>query len=152
MQASDMPDALRPKLDITARCACGGVEISLRGEVLSMLLCACEDCQKATGTGHSAAAIARRADVTIVGETKSFSRTANSGARLTRHFCPQCGTPLYAESSRAAQIVTLPVGLFTGQNDWFTPNQLIFAHSHRHWDEIQGGLPRHETYRVKKEG
>jgi hypothetical protein len=124
----------------------------LRGELLSMLLCACEDCQRATGTGHSAAAIARRSDVSIRGEAKSFVRTADSGAMLTRYFCPQCGTPIYAESSRAAHIVTLPVGLFTGQNDWFTPNQLIFARSHRQWDEIPDGLPRHETYRLKKEG
>ena len=34
--------------------------------------------------------------VTITGATKSFARPANSGATLTRHFCPDCGTPLYA--------------------------------------------------------
>jgi hypothetical protein len=142
-----MTGSNRPHVDLSARCGCGAVELSVHGEVLSMLLCACEDCQKATGTGHSAAAIARRSDVRLTGEVRSFARTADSGATLTRYFCPQCGTPIYAESSRAPDIVTLPIGLFTGQNDWFAANQLIFARSHRQWDEMPQDLPRHETYR-----
>jgi hypothetical protein len=151
MSASIMTRPLRPMLDLSGRCACGVVELALKGEVLSMFLCACEDCQRATGTGHSAAVIARRNAVSISGETRSFSRTADSGAILTRYFCPVCGTPIYAQSSRAPEIVTLPAGLFTGQNDWFAPNQLIFARSHRQWDEISDDIPRHQTYREKKE-
>jgi hypothetical protein len=123
----------------------------LKGEVLSMLLCACEDCQRASGTGHSTAVVARRSDVSISGEARGFARTADSGAILTRYFCPVCGTPIYAQSSRAPRIVTISAGLFTGQNDWFVPNQLIFARSHRSWDEISDSLPRHQTYREKKE-
>ncbi len=41
----------------------------------------------------------------------------------------------------------LPVGLFGAETDWFAPNQLIFARSHRDWDAIAEELPQHETYR-----
>ena len=41
----------------------------------------------------------------------------------------------------------LPAGLFGADADWFAPNQLIFARSHRDWDVIAAELPQHATYR-----
>ena len=138
----------RPIVDLTAHCACGAVTVKFSGKVLSMFMCSCEDCQKATGTGHSAILLARPGDVTIAGSATSFARPANSGATLTRSFCPQCGTPLLAHSSRAPELLMLPVGLFGADTAaWYTPNQLIFARSHRAWDEIADDLPQHDTYR-----
>jgi hypothetical protein len=137
----------RPIVDLTASCACGAVTLSFAGKVLSMFMCSCEDCQKATGTGHSAVVLAKPADVTITGPVKTFSRPANSGATLTRSFCPECGTPIAAQSSRAENVLMLPAGLFGASTDWYEPNQLIFARSHRDWDEIAGHLPQHQTYR-----
>ncbi|MBN9306343.1 MAG: hypothetical protein BGO82_19815 [Devosia sp. 67-54] len=143
-----MDRAPRPVVDLTARCACGGVSLHFAGKVLSMFLCSCEDCQRATGTGHAAIVLARRADVSVTGETRSFSRPANSGATLTSSFCPDCGTPLLAQSSRAAELAMLPVGLFgAAAAAWYAPNQLIFARSHREWDVIDAALPQHQTYR-----
>ena len=112
-----------------------------------MFMCSCEDCQRATGTGHATVALASSGDVTVTGATKSFARPANSGATLTRWFCPDCGTPLYAQSSRALELLMLPVGLFGADTDWFVPNQMIFARSHRDWDLVSPDLPWHETYR-----
>ena len=137
----------RPIVDLTARCACGAVTLHLGGKVLSMFMCSCEDCQKATGTGHSCVALARPADVLVTGEVRAFIRPANSGATLTRSFCPTCGTPLFARSSRATEFLMLPVGLFSGATDWYVPNQLIFARSHRDWDLVAAELPQHRTYR-----
>jgi hypothetical protein len=140
----------RPRVDLTARCACGAVTITVRGPIYSMFMCSCEDCQKASGTGHSTVAIADPADVTIAGATRSFARPADSGATFTRCFCPQCGTPLYGKSSRAPDAIMLPVGLFGADAQWFAPNQLIFARSHREWDRIAEELPQHQTYRERR--
>ena len=138
----------RPIVDLAAPCACGAVSVHFSGKVLSMFLCSCEDCQRATGAGHSAIVLARQEAVTVSGETRSFARLANSGATLTRTFCPNCGTPLWAQSSRAAELVMLPVGLFgAAAAPWYAPNQLIFARSHRDWDLIDDALPHHQTYR-----
>lgn len=137
----------KPVVDLTARCACGRVTLVVQGRVRSMLMCACEDCQRATGTGHATVALVSLADVTITGETTSFARPAHSGATLTRWFCPICGTPLYAQSSRAPDLLMLPVGLFGPDASWFAPNQLIFARSHHDWDLIPADLPQHATYR-----
>jgi hypothetical protein len=137
----------RPVVDLTARCACGSVTLRLSGKVRAMLLCACEDCQRATGTGHSSVALANAADVTVSGETRSFATTANSGAIFTRSFCPNCGTPICGRSSRAPQLIMLPVGLFGVGASWFAPTQMIFARSHRDWDLVAEGMPRYDTYR-----
>ena len=101
----------KPIVDLTAHCACGRVTLAVRGRIRSMFMCSCEDCQRATGTGHSTVALASPADVTISGPTRNFARPAHSGASLTRWFCPECGTPLYAQSSRAPDLLMLAVGL-----------------------------------------
>ena len=104
-----MAPRAKPVVDLTAHCACGGVTLAVRGRIRSMFLCSCEDCQRATGTGHSSVALAAPSDVTITGPTRNFARPAHSGATLTRWFCPDCGTPLHAQSSRAPELLMLPV-------------------------------------------
>ncbi len=135
-------------IDESASCACGAVTLSARGPVLSMLLCACLDCRKASGTAHSTVTIMQEKSVAISGETKGFARTANSGATITRHFCPQCGTPLFARSSRASELIMIATGIFDNP-DWFAPNQLIFARSQLDWDHVPDGIAQYETYRPR---
>lgn len=119
----------------------------MKGQVRAMFLCSCEHCQKATGSGHAAVVFADPENVTIAGETRGFAQTANSGATFTRHFCPVCGTPVFGITSRAADGIMLPAGLFGGSAGWFLPSQLIFARSHRDWDWLPPDLPHHLTYR-----
>jgi hypothetical protein len=138
----------RPTIDIAARCACGATGMSIRGPVLSMLLCSCLDCQKATGSGHSAVALVPASALVVDGVHKSHARTAESGATFERHFCPACGTPLFGQSSRAEGMRMIPVGFFAGASEWFEPGQLIFARSHQAWDLVADHLPRHQTYRA----
>lgn len=137
----------RPVIAITAQCACGAVEMSVRGPVVSMLMCSCLDCQKASGGGHANVAAVPAPALSVSGETKSFDRPSDSGATFRRHFCPGCGTPLFGQSSRAPDLRLIAVGFFAGKNDWFAPNQLIFARSHQAWDLIADHLPKHDTYR-----
>jgi hypothetical protein len=143
-----MPERNRPVVDIAATCACGAVTVAVKGTIYSMFMCSCEDCQKASGTGHSAVFVTDPPALTVTGETRSFARPSDSGATFTRTFCPICGTQLFGRSSRSERNVMIPVGLF-GKDaaQWFTPNQLIFSRTHRTWDTIAADLPRHATYR-----
>lgn len=135
-------------LDQTTRCDCGAITLSVKGAIVSMFLCSCDNCQRATGTGHASVALFRTEALRVVGATKSFARPADSGATFTRHFCPECGTTVYAQSSRAPVLRIVPVGLFAGHNTWFEPNQLIFARTHQAWDLVADHLPQHVTYRA----
>lgn len=144
-----MTEQSRPVVDLAARCACGAVGMTVRGTVYSMIMCACEDCQRATGTGHSALFLVDPASVEVSGETRGFAVTSDSGATFTRSFCPTCGTPLFGRSSRAPRSMAIPVGLFGKDTPWFAPSQLIFSRSHRAWDAMAADLPRHATYRQR---
>jgi hypothetical protein len=141
-----MPHAHRT-LDLSATCDCGAVTLAVNGAVAAMFQCACSNCQKVSGSGHSSVVLLPSAAVTVAGETVPFSRPAASGATFTRHFCPRCATTVWAQSSRAAGLSIIPVGLFAGENDWFAPSQLIFAESHQAWDLIDAHIPRHDRYR-----
>jgi len=139
-----------PQLDLTATCDCGAVTLSVKAAAISMFQCSCLNCQKVSGSGHSSVTLVPADGIKVVGATKTFIRPADSGAKFTRHFCPECGTTVYGQSSRAPAFNILPAGLFAGQNDWFAPNQLIFARSHQEWDHIPEHLPRHDAYRPEK--
>jgi hypothetical protein len=130
-------------------CDCGAVSIKANGRVLSMFACACLNCQAATGTGHSTIALFSSDEVTVTGATTPYTRDAASGAKFTRHFCPHCGTTLYAQSSRAPGLSIIPIGVFAGENQWFKPKHLIFARSHQPWDALAQDLPHHDTYPEK---
>lgn len=139
-----------PQLDLTATCDCGAVTLSVKAAAISMFQCSCLNCQKVSGSGHSSVTLVPADGIKVVGATKTFVRPAESGAKFTRHFCPECGTTLYGQSSRAPAFRILPAGLFAGQNDWFAPNQLIFARSHQEWDHIAEHIARHDAYRPEK--
>ena len=100
-----------------------------------MFMCSCEDCQRATGAGHSASCWRRPPTSTITGETRSFAAPgqfrrdahplflpALRHAAL-RHVEPRAGCAHAAGRACSAQ-----------QPRWYAPNQLIFARSHRDWD------------------
>lgn len=121
--------------------------MAVQGHAIAMLQCSCKRCQAATGGGHSSIVLLPADVVRVVGATKTFIRPADSGAQFTRHFCLECGTTLYAESSRAPAFRIIPVGIFRGDNDWFEPNQLIFAGDRPHWDLVREDIPHYEAYR-----
>ncbi|MCZ4345918.1 GFA family protein [Devosia neptuniae] len=146
-QPHAMSKPKKPIIHVNAACACGATEMSINGPCVSMFMCSCLDCQRATGTGHSTIALVPAGAFGLAGKAKAFDRPSDSGATFTRHFCPDCGTPLYGQSSRAPDIRMIPVGFFAGQNDWYAPNQLIFSRSQQVWDLVADHLPRHVTYR-----
>jgi len=141
---TEIPDSQQ----LSATCACGALSVSLKGNPLTMMLCSCKDCQKASGTGHAALALFPDEAVLISGNTKSFAVTANSGATVSRHFCPECGTPIFGTTSRSPRLRLVPAGLFEN-SFWYQPGSLIFARSHFEWDMIDPELVQYQTYNTK---
>ena len=71
----------------TASCLCGAVRITATGQPDRTGLCHCMDCRKHHGALFYAAAIFPAAQVTIEGETRAYEG---------RHFCPECGSSVFA--------------------------------------------------------
>jgi hypothetical protein len=68
-------------------CLCGNVRFVATGAPYRVGLCHCLDCRKHHGALFHASAIFPETAVTVEGET---------GQYLGRHFCPRCGSSVFA--------------------------------------------------------
>jgi hypothetical protein len=66
---------------------------------MAVVECYCRDCQYASGGVSSIALAVARESVVVQGSPASFTVDADSGAPVSRLFCPQCGSPLFAHSA-----------------------------------------------------
>jgi hypothetical protein len=96
-----------------ASCSCGQLSLVCEGEPLRISVCHCLACQRRTGSVFSAQARFRRSDITsITGQSVVYIRTADSGNRLTFHFCPSCGSTVHYELQDQPDVIAVPLGAF----------------------------------------
>ncbi|AGB72403.1 MULTISPECIES: GFA family protein [Rhizobium] len=83
----------------TAQCACGAVKFEFDKDPEFIANCHCLDCKRASG-GEMATFFAVPEDdfALLSGKTRSFPYIANSGKKLERNFCPECGSRLYTSN------------------------------------------------------
>lgn len=79
----------------TGGCLCGQVRFSAAGQPERVGICHCLDCRKHHGALFYAAAIFLHDAVTVSGATHSYAG---------RHFCPRCGSSLFARSGDEIEI------------------------------------------------
>jgi hypothetical protein len=94
----------------TASCRCGQLRATAKGEPVRISVCHCLACQKRTGSVFSAQARWTADCVTIQGESKEWTRTADSGQQTTYHFCPECGSTVYYGGGNFPELVAIPLG------------------------------------------
>jgi len=124
---------------IEGGCLCGAIRYAIRMPVTTLRVCHCTHCQKNTGTGASVNAVVANADFVITqGSPKRFTTTADSGRTLFRHFCGDCGSPLYAYRETSPERVVVKAGTIDD-----TSGMKISAHiwtkSARPWSLIDPG-------------
>lgn len=96
-----------------ASCSCGQLSIICTGEPVRISVCHCLDCQKLTESAFGPQARFRRSDVcSISSMSKTYERVADSGNRLTFHFCPRCGSTVHYELDYKPDVIAIPVGAF----------------------------------------
>ncbi len=75
-------------------CLCGSVKYEAKGKPQLSFLCQCRQCQKITGSGHSAEFVVSEQTVSLSGELKSFDMKSEQGNTVSSLFCPTCGNPI----------------------------------------------------------
>lgn len=79
-------------------CACGAIRYDVSAEPVATMNCHCRACQYASGGGFTTAVVVPRGSLTITaGTPRGYATTGDSGGRVTRFFCAECGTPVYSE-------------------------------------------------------
>ena len=80
---------------LTGGCLCGAVRVVASGKPDRVGICHCFDCRKHHGALFYAAAIFPETAVSIEGETRAFKG---------RHFCPQCGSSVFARTGDEVEV------------------------------------------------
>jgi hypothetical protein len=82
-------------VELTGGCLCGAVRFVTAGQPYRVGLCHCLDCRKHGGSLFSALAMFPADAVRVDGDT---------GAYAGRHFCPHCGSTVFARSGDEIEV------------------------------------------------
>jgi hypothetical protein len=128
-------------MERVARCHCGSLRATTRGEPLLVAICHCKACQQRTGSTAASVAGFATDQVTVEGETKTYRRQGDSGRAVRFHFCPNCGTTLYWEADGRPGSYILAVGAFADPG--FPPPSIsIFETSKHDWMQLPTEIKR----------
>ncbi len=111
---------------LTGRCLCGRVTYEFRGAIGPASYCHCEDCRRCTGSAFNISVRLTLADFHVTsGEPGSFTKRADSGRELTRHFCRDCGSPIFTSAPKHPEHIYVKAGTLDdpstvepAQQDW----------------------------------
>ena len=122
------------------QCFCGAVQIRTSEPPLAVRSCWCRDCQYLGAGSATVNAIFRTDQISIEGKLANYESAADSGAKMTRSFCPNCGTPVSSRSDTKSHLVVLRVGLFEDR-EALPPNLTIWTESAPEWACVDTALP-----------
>jgi len=129
---------------LTGGCLCGEIRYVVDSAVERLAACYGADCQRMTSAGGSVnALVPARAFRLTKGQTKAFTKTADSGAALHRHLCGDCGSWIYNPMGGDPEHVILKAGAFDRHEGMkIALNQ--WARSRPPWAPMDATLPTHE--------
>lgn len=125
----------------TGGCLCGAVRYEVGAPALFGGYCYCTDCRKISST-HSAVHAVPIAAVAITGEVREFSSLGDSGAMVTRGFCPTCGTGIFSKGSRPG-VMMIKAGTLDDPEQ-FKPMAAVYVSRAPSWDRPPEGVAAFE--------
>lgn len=131
------------ELFTSGKCLCGNVSYNINSEPLRMAQCHCTDCQKSSGTGHFSLAFFNKDTVSIEGDTSSYTTQSDDEPKITRHFCPECGSRLFATNSVNSSLISIAVGC-VDDSSWFKPQVIVYNKRKPEWDCMDASIPAFE--------
>jgi len=123
---------------ITGGCLCGAVSYETQDEPTVSGHCHCTDCKKSSGAGHINATFVPKSGFKVTGQTTAYTSQADSGNTIERHFCPTCGSRLFAYPANG--MVGIMAGTMNNLEN-FQPMFEVFTKRRCPWDNIKGDLP-----------
>jgi len=120
-----------------AACSCGQLHLSAEGEPIRISVCHCLACQRRTGSTFGVQARFPRDKVRTEGRSSQYVRTADSGNRVTFHFCPACGATVYYLLNDIPEVIAVPVGAFADPS-FPAPRVSVYEERRHPWT----GLPQ----------
>lgn len=117
-------------------CLCGKVRYRLKASPQTVYRCHCKDCQRTSGAGYSMSAVVDAMNIELTaGELVAFEKAADSGRRILRMRCPECGTIVWSLPAAGGPLIILKPGTLD-DSSWAQPVGNIWTASKASWIEI----------------
>lgn len=118
----------------TAQCACGACKFEFDTDPTFIANCHCNDCKRASGGEMATFFGIPAGDFRLTsGRPKAFSYLAESGMRLERNFCPECGSRLFASNLEAFPGTVFVMLGSLDRPDLIAPKLEMFTKHRLHW-------------------
>ncbi len=122
-------------------CQCGAVRYRVVGEPVVLAVCHCSECQRQSGSAFGMSLIVPKKSFQILsGETKTFTRKADSGREVECVFCPECGTRVYHVPGLPGDNLNIKPGTLDDRS-WLVPAVHVWTRSKQPWVPIPEGVP-----------
>lgn len=132
-----------PTPSLAGGCLCGAIRYTVSTAISQLRACHCTHCQKASGTGASINATIPSASFALTkGAPRRFDDKADSGRTLYRHFCGDCGSPIYSQRATMPELMVLKVGTLDDPAGMKLVAH-IWTRSARSWDPIDPACEQH---------
>jgi hypothetical protein len=129
-------------------CFCEKVKYSYEGDIQGKALCHCRDCQKITGSTYSTNIIVPGDNFKVTaGSPKEFSKTADSGNKITSHFCGDCGSTLWRDGATFGPNKVIKVGSLDDSKaledakpgvELYVPERISWVHGVQEASQLKG--------------
>ena len=129
-------------------CLCGALRYRLSGPTLWVSQCACKDCQKATGTGHTTIVGIHKDQLAVQGTPQTYTNTGDTGGSVTRHFCGICGGRLYTSGDLPGDFIMVQAGSLDDPAA-VSPESVIYLKDAAPWDKFDPALPQYQGMRPR---
>ena len=122
-------------------CLCGSITYQVEGDIDTVIKCHCKKCRKSNGTAFGTNAPIKTSAFTLISGKDALGGFKSSDD-LVRHFCRNCGSPIYSQRQSAPELIRLRLGTLDTTIS-AKPAFHIYVDSKAEWDEICDGLPQH---------
>ena len=130
---------------VVGGCLCGKIRYTSTAEPVMTAVCHCKNCQKASGAGGSVNAMIKSADFKLLqGKPKRYTAVADSGRTLHRHFCGDCGSPIYSQREQTPENMVVRAGTFDNAGDMKISHN-IWTKSKRPWAHVDPASTQHPS-------
>jgi hypothetical protein len=126
---------------IKGGCACSTVRYEASADPLFAGTCHCRDCQRASGGGSGSVIAVPKNALKVTGEVKYHEVTAESGNKISRGFCPSCGSPVFVRPAVINDAVLITLGSLD-DSSWVKPAMELYTSSAQPWDHLSPDLPK----------
>lgn len=126
-----------------AGCLCGAVRVTIDAEPVRARACWCRLCQYLAAGNATVNVMFPAEAVAVEGEVRWFESIADSGNRMSRGFCPECGTPIFSKPAAQFPFVIVRAGALDDPG-LIAPQATIWTDMAPDWACIDPDLPQFE--------